>query len=217
MSSTTWYDTTSDTASYATKWVWNPCDHIEVSSNMWTAVVIDPRPVMVFLVASSIHFIITVMAAATNKRVGAATMVVDDTSAVRGGTTYTGRVVGGKPEGRGTLKWPDGDTYDGVWLNGDRTGRGVYKWHDGSTYEGEWLDYKMDGWGVAHLADGPWFEGLWRDDHLKRGTWHDSNGVDVWDGEWVWNATANCPETQGWGVQRRAVKGGGHRSNGHGV
>ncbi|KAH3731821.1 phosphatidylinositol-4-phosphate 5-kinase [Pelomyxa schiedti] len=144
-------------------------------------------------------------------------MVVDDTSAVRGGPTYTGRVVDGKPEGRGTLKWPDGDTYDGVWLNGDRTGRGVYKWPDGSTYEGEWLNYKMDGWGVAHLADGPWFEGLWRDDHQKRGTWHDSNGVDVWDGEWVWNATANCPETQGWGAMVTVYEGEWDRHQWHGV
>ncbi|KAH3714191.1 hypothetical protein Pelo_19301 [Pelomyxa schiedti] len=130
-----------------------------------------------------IHLSPPVMAAATNQRVGAATMVVDDTSAVpRGGPTYTGRVVDGKRDGRGTAKWPDGDTYDGVWLNGAITGRGVYKWPDGSTYEGECLNNKSNGWGVKHRADGGWFEGLWRDDHWKRGTWHDSNGVDVWDG-----------------------------------
>ncbi|KAH3723290.1 2-isopropylmalate synthase [Pelomyxa schiedti] len=135
-------------------------------------------------------------------------MVVDDMLVVCGGATYTGRVVGGERDGRGTLKWPSGDTYDGVWLNGARTGRGVYKWPNGSTCEGEWLNNKTDGWGVQHLADGWWFEGLWRGNHRKRGTWHHSNGVDVWDGEWVWNATANCHEMQGWGVQRRAVKGG---------
>ncbi|KAH3766979.1 phosphatidylinositol-4-phosphate 5-kinase [Pelomyxa schiedti] len=136
-------------------------------------------------------------------------MVVDDTSVVPGGgATYTGRVVDGKPDGSGTAKWPNGGTYYGVWLNGDRTGRGVYKWHDGATREGECLNNKTDGWGVEHCADGSWYEGLWRDDHLKRGTWHDSNGVDVWDGEWVWNATANGHEMQGWGVQRRAAKGG---------
>ncbi|KAH3731386.1 mORN repeat protein [Pelomyxa schiedti] len=136
-------------------------------------------------------------------------MVVDDTSAVGGGATYTGRVVDGKPDGRGTTKWPDGDTYDGVWLNGARTGRGVLKWPDGDTRGGEWLNNKRDGWGVAHCADGSWFEGLWRDDHWKRGTWHHSNGVDVWDGEWVWNTTANGHDMQGWGVQRRMTTKGG--------
>ncbi|KAH3714444.1 phosphatidylinositol-4-phosphate 5-kinase [Pelomyxa schiedti] len=149
------------------------------------------------------------MAAATNKRVGAATTVVDDTSAVPGGPTYTGRVVNGKPNGRGTAKWPDGDTYNGVWLNGARTGRGVLRWSDGNTHEGEWLNNKADGWGVYHCADGRWFEGLWRDSHWKRGTLHHSNDVDVWDGEWVWNATENTNEMQGWGVQRWTTTKGG--------
>ncbi|KAH3723256.1 hypothetical protein Pelo_18043 [Pelomyxa schiedti] len=38
-------------------------------------------------------------------------MVVDDTSVLPGGgATYTGRVVDGKPDGRGTIKWPSGST-----------------------------------------------------------------------------------------------------------
>ncbi|KAH3731341.1 MORN motif protein [Pelomyxa schiedti] len=76
--------------------------------------------------------------AATNKRVGVATLVVDDTSVPE--LTYTGRVVDGERDGRGTGKWAKGDTYDGVWLNGSRTGRGVYKWPSGGTREGEWLN-----------------------------------------------------------------------------
>ncbi|KAH3731629.1 hypothetical protein Pelo_17544 [Pelomyxa schiedti] len=100
-------------------------------------------------------------------------MVVDDTSAVPG--------VDGKPDGRGTLKWPDGGTYDGVWLNGDTTGRGVYKWPDGSTCEGEWLNDKRDGGGVckggqsrggATGAMVTVYEGEW-----DRGKWH---GVGMW-------------------------------------
>ncbi|KAH3765252.1 hypothetical protein Pelo_2898 [Pelomyxa schiedti] len=112
-------------------------------------------------------------------------MVVDDTSALPG-ATYTGRVVDGKPDGRGTAKYPNGDTYEGECLNG-----------------------KADGWGVKHWADGGWYEGLYRDTQWKRGTWHDSNGVDVWDGEWVYNATANYHEMQGWGVQRSTTTKGG--------
>ncbi|KAH3714337.1 TFIIH basal transcription factor complex helicase repD subunit [Pelomyxa schiedti] len=136
-------------------------------------------------------------------------MVVDDTSVVPGGPTYTGRVVDGNPDGRGTLKLPNGHTCDGVWLNGAMNGRGVYKWHNGDTCEGEWLNGKTDGWGVHHWAHGSWYEGLWRDDHWKRGILHHSNGVDVWDGEWVWNATANCHDMQGWGVQWRMTTKGG--------
>ncbi|KAH3761296.1 mORN repeat protein [Pelomyxa schiedti] len=134
------------------------------------------------------------MAAATNERVDAATMVVDDTSVVPGGATYTGRVVDGKPDGRGTIKLPNGHTCDGVWLNG-----------------------KRDGWGVHHWAHGSWYEGLWRDDHWKRGTLHHSNGVDVWDGEWVWNATANCHDMQGWGAMAMVYEGEWDRHKWHGV
>ncbi|KAH3732254.1 2-isopropylmalate synthase [Pelomyxa schiedti] len=132
-----------------------------------------------------------------------------DTSALSGGATYTGRVVAGKRDGRANCKWPDGHSYDGVWLNGAMNGRGLLKWPNGGTWEGEWLNGKKDGWGVAHRADGRWYEGLYRDNHWKRGTWHDNNGVDVRDGEWVWNATANGYDMQGWGVQRRMTTKGG--------
>ncbi|KAH3732013.1 phosphatidylinositol 4-phosphate 5-kinase 8 [Pelomyxa schiedti] len=125
------------------------------------------------------------------------------------GETYSGRLVNGKNDGMGTCKFINGDTYDGVWLNGDKNGRGVYRWPNGETHEGEWLNDKMDGWGVAHCAGGGWYVGLCRDDHWKRGTWHDGDGVDVWDGEWVWNATENTNEMQGWGVQRRMTTNGG--------
>ncbi|KAH3722538.1 hypothetical protein Pelo_18757 [Pelomyxa schiedti] len=109
-------------------------------------------------------------------------MVVDDTSAVPGGPTYTGRVVDGKRDGRGTLKWPSCATYDGVWLNGDRMGRGAYKWHDGATHEGEWLNSKRDGWGVKHNADGGW-GGVCKGGRQPRGGATGAMAM-VYEGEW---------------------------------
>ncbi|KAH3731420.1 hypothetical protein Pelo_17749 [Pelomyxa schiedti] len=51
--------------------------------------------------------------------------------------------------------------------------------------------------------------------------WHDSNSVDVRDGEWVYNATANYHEMQGWGATVKMVvmvyEGEWDRHQWHGV
>ncbi|KAH3767856.1 phosphatidylinositol-4-phosphate 5-kinase [Pelomyxa schiedti] len=187
-----------------------PCGHVVLCSQcaavMKKCLIVAPSSRTKFI-CNQPFFSPSTMAA-NKQAVSVVTMVVDNIL-VMPGTTYTGRVVDGEPDGRGTAKWPSGVTYDGVWLNGAMTGRGVLKWSDGGTCEGEWLNNKRDGWGVAHWTDGSWLEGLWRDDHWKRGTWHHSNSVDVRDGEWVWNATANGNDMQGWGVQRRMTTKGG--------
>ncbi|KAH3762782.1 radial spoke head protein [Pelomyxa schiedti] len=123
--------------------------------------------------------------------------------------TYKGRVVNGTWDGTGTCHGAKGGMYDGEWRGGVQHGRGVQKWANGAKYEGEWHVGKWDGWGVYLQADGCWFEGLWRENHLKRGTWHHANSVDVKDGEWAWNATKKLNEMQGWGVQRRTTTKGG--------
>ncbi|KAH3766903.1 MORN motif precursor [Pelomyxa schiedti] len=134
-------------------------------------------------------------------------MVVDETLPGKG--TYTGRLVNGKRDGSGTCSWPEGTSYDGEWKDDKRQGRGAYKWPSGSTYEGEYHNDKRDGWGVQHFPDGSWYEGLWRDGRWVRGTWHNSNNVDVQSGEWMETTTGYS--MQGWGVQSRQVKrvGGG--------
>ncbi|KAH3758475.1 2-isopropylmalate synthase [Pelomyxa schiedti] len=131
-------------------------------------------------------------------------MVVNNITS-SGGSVYTGRLVNGTRDGSGTCTWVSGETYDGNWKDGLMHGRGLHTAASGSTYIGEWHKGMADGWGVRRSASGGWHEGLYRDCELKRGTWHDGNGVDVWDGEWVWKATTNQYEMQGWGVQRRTV------------
>ncbi|KAH3760579.1 Rab GTPase [Pelomyxa schiedti] len=126
---------------------------------------------------------------------------------------YTGSVFHEQPEGGGFGKYPNGDTYSGEWTNGRHHSRGVYAWSSGGTHDGEWLSGKIDGWGVYHWADGSWYEGLWRDDRRKRGTWHDKNGVDEFEGNWVWDVPKTQYEMQGWGVQRTGTKkGNGERT-----
>ncbi|KAH3731703.1 hypothetical protein Pelo_17464 [Pelomyxa schiedti] len=95
-------------------------------------------------------------------------------------------------------------------------GRRSYVYDTGSTYEGEWRNEKRDGWGVYRRFDGEWFEGLYRADRRKRGTCHSQSGVDVWDGEWVWNDAAGGTQMQGWGVQRRVVNNMGTSNGGGG-
>ncbi|KAH3766985.1 phosphatidylinositol 4-phosphate 5-kinase 8 [Pelomyxa schiedti] len=87
-------------------------------------------------------------------------------------------------------------------------GRGVRTWPDGGTYDGEWNNGIYDGWGVRQRADGGRYEGLWRDGCWSRGTWHNTNGVDVQEGEWRWDEGAKCHKLHGWGVWRKKmVKG----------
>ncbi|KAH3731465.1 MORN repeat family protein [Pelomyxa schiedti] len=148
------------------------------------------------------------MAAAKGGGAGVA-MVVDDTTSAVGGGVYTGRLVDGTRDGSGTCKWANGDVYAGDWKDGRQHGRGVCKWANGNTYEGEWHKGNADGWGVGLHPDGWRYEGLWRDNCLKRGTWHDSNGANVSYGEWVWNAKRNQYEMQGCGVQTRRTNNTG--------
>ncbi|KAH3766609.1 phosphatidylinositol 4-phosphate 5-kinase 8 [Pelomyxa schiedti] len=100
-------------------------------------------------------------------------------------------------------------SYNGETKDGVRHGRGLVRWDDGKTYEGEWHNGEYDGWGVARWPGGGWFEGLWSGGGCTRGAYHCSNGVDVFEGEWAWNATARTYQVQGWGVQRRVVSGRG--------
>ncbi|KAH3732466.1 2-isopropylmalate synthase [Pelomyxa schiedti] len=136
---------------------------------------------------------------------GGVVMVIDNTTSAGGGV-YTGRLVNGTRDGSGTCKWMNGsETYDGNWKDGMMHGRGLHTGASGNTYVGEWYQGMADGWGLRRCASGGWYEGLYRDAELKRGTWHDSNGEDVLDGEWVWKERINQYEMQGWGAQRRTI------------
>ncbi|KAH3731361.1 membrane occupation and recognition nexus protein MORN1 [Pelomyxa schiedti] len=131
-----------------------------------------------------------------------------------GSGTYTGRLIDGIPDGSGTWTWPDGTTYEGEFKEKVRHGHGVCKDADGGTYDGDW-DGQRQGWGVQHYTCGSWYEGQWVMGIWVRGTYHDSNKVDVKYGEWKWDlvwehymARYIPPDEfylQGWGVQGREV------------
>ncbi|KAH3731632.1 2-isopropylmalate synthase [Pelomyxa schiedti] len=129
---------------------------------------------------------------------------------------YNGETKDGVPHGRGFERCDGGDTYEGEWKDGAAHGRGFMRWDGGDTYEGEWHNGERDGWGVFHWAEGGWFEGLYRGDRRKRGALHSINGVDVFDGDWVWNDTARVQQMQGWGVLRRVVSNMGIPNHGEG-
>ncbi|KAH3723295.1 2-isopropylmalate synthase [Pelomyxa schiedti] len=133
-------------------------------------------------------------------------------NAVQPGGVYTGRIVNNMPDGRGKFTYMDTgevqNTYDGGWSDGLRNGRGVLTWPDGGTYDGEWKNDAQDGWGVQHWPNGSWYEGLLRGGYLRRGTWHDPNGVDVKEGEWVRDASAQSHNMQGWGAWRKRMTRG---------
>ncbi|KAH3758720.1 2-isopropylmalate synthase [Pelomyxa schiedti] len=131
--------------------------------------------------------------------------VVDYTSS-GDGTTYTGRLVGGKRDGRGACTWPSGTRYDGEWSCDKMSGRGAHTLHSGDAFEGEFRNGRLDGWGTHRSATG-WYEGLYREDRWKRGTWHHRNGVDVLDGDW------NGGGMQGLGVQRRIINSNNNTNN----
>ncbi|KAH3767384.1 2-isopropylmalate synthase [Pelomyxa schiedti] len=117
-------------------------------------------------------------------------------------------MVGENRDGRGKFTWQGKGgqhTYDGDWRDGLKHGRGVYTWPSGGTYDGEWKDGNKDGWGVERCSSGGWYEGLCRGDTWTKGTWHNSNGVDVKEGEWVWDVSANTYKLQGWGVWRKGM------------
>ena len=53
--------------------------------------------------------------------------------------TYKGQMVGGKPQGKGSVVFENGNLYEGDFSKGKRQGYGVYTFADGERYEGQWL------------------------------------------------------------------------------
>ena len=54
------------------------------------------------------------------------------------GSTFTGTLKNGVPDGLGTCTWKDGNKYDGEWKAGVMHGVGTYIWTSGQRYDGEW-------------------------------------------------------------------------------
>jgi len=61
---------------------------------------------------------------------------------------YVGEWLGNKPNGQGTLTWPDGNKYVGQFRDGSISGQGMLTWANGDKYVGELHGGKMDGMGT---------------------------------------------------------------------
>lgn len=102
-------------------------------------------------------------------------------------TTYYGEVAGGKPHGRGTIRWGESKQYAGSFVNGKRSGEGKYmnNYTDAETglehrivYTGMWSGDRMNGSGTwketISAPDGPVVSdtiriGVFKSNQLNRG------------------------------------------------
>ncbi len=75
---------------------------------------------------------------------------------------YIGDFRNGRPNGQGTLTWPDGTKYMGQFLDGNVWGQGTLTWTNGDKYIGEFHGGKMDGIGTFIWANGQTYTGKFR-------------------------------------------------------
>lgn len=89
--------------------------------------------------------------------------------------SYTGEVVNGKPNGKGTGIYSYG-TYTGDYKDGLRQGNGKFESKDGSnTYEGTFANDKYNN-GTLKMSDGFYFKGTFQNGQPYNGKWYDKNG-----------------------------------------
>ena len=102
---------------------------------------------------------------------------------------YSGEILNGKPNGKGSILFPDGAEYHGELKNGKLNGYGKYSYHHGDIYEGEWLDNKKHGkgkykWGKSSKWSGDEFDGQWYENKEHGyGKYTSSNG-NIYQGQW---------------------------------
>ena len=72
---------------------------------------------------------------------------------------YVGEIENGKPNGTGSITFPDGTMYVGKWKDGKRHGKGTYTNPDGEKYEREFKDGEENGQGIHTWINGDKYEG----------------------------------------------------------
>jgi clan AA aspartic protease (TIGR02281 family) len=72
---------------------------------------------------------------------------------------YVGEWVGNRPNGQGTLTWPDGTRYVGQFHDGSISGQGIFTWANGDEYIGEFHGGKMHGMGTLVWSNGQKYVG----------------------------------------------------------
>ena len=61
---------------------------------------------------------------------------------------YIGEIENGKPNGTGSITFPDGQKYEGECKDGKRNGQGTYTFRSGAKYVGEHKDGEQHGQGT---------------------------------------------------------------------
>ena len=90
--------------------------------------------------------------------------------------SYTGEVIDGKPNGKGTGIYSYG-TYTGDYVDGLRQGEGKFESKDGSNkYEGTFVDDMYDEGRLAMTDNGDFFDGKFKDGNPYNGSWYDKTG-----------------------------------------
>jgi len=90
------------------------------------------------------------------------------------GTMYVGKWKDGKRHGKGTENFPDGGKYVGEYKDGERNGQGTETFSNGEKYIGEFKDGKFHGQGTKTWSDGM-YVGKYRDGKLSTGIFYDKN------------------------------------------
>jgi len=91
-----------------------------------------------------------------------------------GNATYSGEMVNGERNGRGTQIWDDGAKYEGFWKNNKAHGFGTFYHIDGDIYQGQWENDQANGYGTYIHADGTQYTGNWKNDL------QDGYGIEKW-------------------------------------
>ena len=96
------------------------------------------------------------------------------------GSKYVGEYKDGKLNGQGTSTWSDGRKYVGEYRDGERTGQGTHTFgkgdFEGDKYEGEYKDGIPNGQGTYTSSNGEKYEGEWKDEKPWNGTQYDKDG-----------------------------------------
>jgi hypothetical protein len=80
------------------------------------------------------------------------------------GSSYSGRLSAGRPDGQGIETYASGNRYEGNFVDGRRSGHGVFTWTGGLRYDGDFQHGDMTGRGTLTVMDsrveGPFVHGL---------------------------------------------------------
>lgn len=105
------------------------------------------------------------------------TVIKESMTIPLGKCTYTGEVLMGKPNGRGTAVFNNGDMLIGTFVNGSVSGEGIeYYFSNGDKFYGIIKNDHLSKGRYTVGEDGSYFEGTFKNDQPNKGHWYDKNG-----------------------------------------